>query len=76
MPLITILVEDNAIIRDSLIPAMAELGSLAVVATADTAGVAIAALQEHRDVWQLAVIDLFLKQGSGLTVVRGLPTAQ
>ena len=31
MPLITMLVEDNPIIRDSLIPAMAELGGLTVV---------------------------------------------
>ena len=70
MPLITILVEDNPIIRDSLIPAMAELGGLTVVATADTAAAAIEALREHRDDWQLAVVDLFLNQGSGLTVVR------
>ena len=70
MPLITILVEDNPTIRDNLIPAMAELGGLTVIATVDTAAAAIAVLQEHQDQWQLAVVDLFLKQGSGLTVVR------
>jgi len=69
MPLITILVEDNPTIRDSLIPAMAELSDLTVVATADTAATAVLALTQHPD-WQLAVVDLFLKQGSGLTVVR------
>lgn len=70
MPLITILVEDNPTIRDNLVPAMTELAGLSVIATADTAGGAIEALQEHREAWQLVVVDLFLKQGSGLTVIR------
>ncbi|MBS0452724.1 MAG: response regulator [Proteobacteria bacterium] len=70
MPLITILVEDNQTIRDSLIPTLAELGGMKVVATADTAATALAALQEYRNTWQVAVVDLFLREGSGLTVVR------
>jgi DNA-binding NarL/FixJ family response regulator len=69
MPLTTILVEDSRTIRDSLIPALEELAGARVVATAETAQAAIDALALHAT-WQLAVVDLFLKEGSGLTVIR------
>ena len=69
MPLITILVEDSPTIRDNLIRAMTELVGLKVVAVAETAAEAMTLL-DHHGRWQLAVIDLFLKEGSGLTVVR------
>lgn len=70
MPLFTILVEDSAVIRDSLIPAMAELAKVEVIAIAETADEGIAALQAHAQRWQLAVVDLYLKQGTGLAVLR------
>lgn len=70
MPLTTVLVEDNTTILNSLVPAMAELGGLNVIAVADTAPAAVSMLQEYEDIWELAVVDLFLKQGSGLTVLR------
>ena len=70
MQLITILVEDSKTIRDNLISAMAELAGVQVVAIAETASEAIAALQAYESTWQLAIVDLFLKEGSGLTVVR------
>ncbi|MBO9649504.1 MAG: response regulator [Variovorax sp.] len=70
MPLITILVEDSQTIRENLIPAMAELADANVVAVAETPAGAIAALEKHRNDWQLAVVDLFLKEGSGMAVLR------
>ena len=70
MPLLTVLVEDSKTIRDTLIPAMAELGDMEVVAVAETAREAIDHLSRLEGVWQLAVVDLFLKQGSGLDVLR------
>lgn len=70
MPLITILVEDNPTIRANLIPALKELGGLNVIAVAETAGAAIATLHEYQSVWRLAVVDLFLKEGSGLAVLE------
>ncbi|HEV7576506.1 MAG TPA: response regulator [Caldimonas sp.] len=70
MPLITILVEDSAVIRESLVPAMAELAHAEVVAIADTADDAIVTLKKYEGAWQLAVIDLYLKQGTGLAVLR------
>lgn len=64
------LVEDNQKIRDNLIPALADLGSASVIAIAQTEEEAIAWLARHKGEWDLAVVDLFLAQGSGLGVVR------
>ena len=70
MPLTTILVEDSETIRDNLIPAMAELADIEVIAIAQTASEALVALEQYGEDWDLAVVDLFLKEGSGLTVLR------
>ncbi|MCY1232014.1 transcriptional regulator NarL [compost metagenome] len=70
MPLSTILVEDSKTIRENLIPALAELADVEVVATAETASEAVVALESLKHTWQLAVVDLFLREGSGLTVLR------
>ncbi|MNV19999.1 DNA-binding transcriptional regulator BasR [compost metagenome] len=70
MPLSTILVEDSRTIRENLIPALAELADAEVVATAETAGEAAVVLESLQDRWQLVVVDLFLREGSGLTVLR------
>lgn len=69
MPLLTILVEDSKTIRDNLIPALRELADAEVVVCAETAAEAVAAMTQH-DGWQLAIVDLFLREGSGLTVLR------
>jgi DNA-binding NarL/FixJ family response regulator len=68
-PLATILVEDSETIRNNLIPALEELAGVQVIASAETAQEAIAALGQHAS-WQLAIVDLFLAEGSGLTVLR------
>lgn len=70
MAIKTVLVEDNRTIRDALIPTLAELGGMEVIAVAEGAAEAVAALRSAAPQWQLAVIDLFLKQGSGLDVLR------
>ena len=70
MPLVTILIEDSAVIRESLIPALTELASAEVIAFAETAEDAIALLKREGDRWQLAVVDLYLAQGTGLAVLR------
>jgi DNA-binding NarL/FixJ family response regulator len=70
MPLTTILVEDSPTIRDNLVAAMNELSDVRVIAVAETPTEAIAALEAHREDWALAVVDLFLKDGSGLSVLR------
>ncbi len=70
MPLAVFLVEDNPKIRENLIPALAELGSASVMATAESAQEAIEWLAGHKGTWDLVVVDFFLKEGTGLEVVR------
>jgi DNA-binding NarL/FixJ family response regulator len=70
MPLATVLIEDSPTIRENLIATMAELSDLELIAVAETPAEAIAALELHSETWRLAVVDLFLKDGSGLTVLR------
>jgi ActR/RegA family two-component response regulator len=67
--LITFLVEDNPTIRDNLIPAMEDLANASIVGYAETEGEAVRWLRTHAGEWHLAVVDLFLKEGSGLGVL-------
>lgn len=67
--LITFLVEDNSTIRDNLIPAMEDLVNASIVGYAETESDAAGWLRSHADEWHLAVVDLFLKEGSGLGVL-------
>lgn len=69
-PLAVFLVEDNALIRENLIVALEELADMHVVAWATTEGEAATWLRSQPDGWELAVIDLFLRAGSGLGVLR------
>ncbi|RSZ37141.1 MULTISPECIES: response regulator [unclassified Variovorax] len=71
MALITFLVEDNKTIRDNLVPALEDLVNGRVVGYAETETDALAWLAEHPDGWQLLIVDLFLKEGSGLGVLGG-----
>jgi len=66
----TYLVEDSEIIRTNLREALLELGNADVIAHADGEANARAWFDEHPDDWDLAVLDLFLKEGSGLTLLR------
>lgn len=69
MPLIVLLVEDNKTIRDNLIPTLEDLVNARVVWAAETEVDALSLLAQHPDEWDLAVIDVFLKQGSGLAIL-------
>ncbi|MDP9891030.1 CheY-like chemotaxis protein [Variovorax boronicumulans] len=74
MSLITFLVEDNKTIRDNLVPALEDLVNGRVVGFAETESDALAWLAAHPDDWQLLIVDLFLKEGSGLGVLAGCKT--
>lgn len=68
----TFLVEDNAMIREGLISTLEELAPVVVAGTAEDESSAVAWLSsadEHHQV-DLVVIDIFLKSGSGLGVLR------
>jgi len=72
MNAIAILVEDNSTIRKTLIPAIQELAGIDVIATAEDVDGALFALDRYE--WDLVVLDLFLKEGSGLDVLAARPT--
>ena len=67
--LITYLVEDNPIILTNLIDALGELVNLEISAHSASQSEASQWLQEHHGLWHLAIVDLFLKQGTGLGVL-------
>lgn len=63
------LVEDNAIIRENLAAALAELANTTLCGSADGEKVAVAWLKTHPEDWDIAIVDIFLKEGNGLGVV-------
>jgi two-component system OmpR family response regulator len=65
----TFIVEDNPTIRENLIATLEELAGVEVVGTAETENAARAWMSEGTHGWSLAIVDLFLKQGSGLGVL-------
>jgi len=69
MPVTAFLVEDNKVIRDNLIPTLESLSDARVAGVAETEDDAMAWLISHDGHWDVAVIDLFLREGSGLNVV-------
>lgn len=71
MPLITYLVEDNQTILDNLIETLEEIASVKVVGHAATEAEATRWLLVNDGHWHLAVVDLFLQEGSGLGVLAG-----
>jgi len=66
----TYIVEDNATIRENLVETLEELASVASLGWSETERDAQAWLAGHRSQWDLLIVDLFLKQGSGLGVLE------
>jgi DNA-binding NarL/FixJ family response regulator len=73
-PLKVLLVEDSAVIRENLIAALEELAPVQVVATATDEPGALSWLDDASHACDLAIIDIFLKSGSGLGVLRAAST--
>ena len=65
----TYFVEDNPTIRENLIGTLEELACVTAVGSAETENDGKAWLNLNREKWDLAIIDLFLKQGSGLGIL-------
>jgi DNA-binding NarL/FixJ family response regulator len=75
MPLAVVLrtyfVEDNATIRENLIGTLEELASVTCLGWAENERDARAWFDaQPPGAWDLAIVDLFLKQGSGLGVLQ------
>jgi len=66
----TYIVEDNLTIRENLVGTLEELTAVSAVGFADNEHEARRWLGDNPDQWELAIVDLFLKQGSGLGVLQ------
>ncbi|RYF64974.1 MAG: response regulator [Comamonadaceae bacterium] len=66
----TYLVEDSKVIRENLVDFLEDVADAKVVASSSTENEAVAWLQSNPDLWDLALVDLFLAEGNGLAVVN------
>ncbi len=66
------IVEDSPTIRENLIETLQELARVEPVGIAETEDEGKQWLAEHDGYWDLAIIDLFLKQGNGLNILQAL----
>ncbi|HYW57291.1 MAG TPA: response regulator [Polaromonas sp.] len=63
-------IEDNETIREHLIDTLEGLSCVQLVGTADTEEEGADWLSRNSSDWDLAIVDLFLKQGTGLGIVK------
>ena len=63
-------VEDNPTIRENLVGTLEELTCVKVAGTSATEGEALAWLEQNADRWDVLIVDLFLKQGSGIHLAQ------
>lgn len=75
-PLKTYIVEDSHVIRENLIATLEELVPIELVGTAEDEVTAVQWLMQPNHPVDLVIVDIFLKGGSGLGILRavqGLP---
>jgi two-component system OmpR family response regulator len=63
-------IEDNPTIRENLIGTLEELTCVKVTGDSSTEDDALAWLQQNMDQWDIVIVDLFLKQGSGIHLAQ------
>ncbi len=63
-------IEDNPTIRENLIGTLEELTCVRVMGTSATEGEALRWIESHSGDWDVLIVDLFLKQGSGMHVAQ------
>ena len=64
------IVEDSPTIRENLIETLHELALVDAVGTAETEHEGKRWLAQNDAYWDLAIIDLFLREGSGLNILQ------
>jgi two-component system OmpR family response regulator len=64
------IVEDSATIRQNLIETLQELALVDPVGIAETENEGREWLARNDDYWDLAIVDLFLREGSGLNILE------
>lgn len=70
MKIRTFLVEDNHTILENLVSTLEELAPVEAVGMADSEEEGAAWLSKHAEQWDLAIVDLFLRKGSGLGILE------
>ncbi|WP_295857224.1 response regulator [uncultured Xylophilus sp.] len=63
------IIEDNLVIRENLLATLREVVQLEPVGMAETEQEGAGWLRDHAGQWDLAIVDLFLKEGNGLNVL-------
>jgi DNA-binding NarL/FixJ family response regulator len=66
------IVEDSPTIRENLIETLQELADVESVGTAETEHEGKRWLAQNDEDWDLAIVDLFLREGSGLNILESL----
>jgi DNA-binding NarL/FixJ family response regulator len=64
------IVEDSPVIRENLVAALEEMAPIRVVGNAEDEASAVGWLKRHENHCDLVVVDIFLKSGSGLGVLK------
>jgi DNA-binding NarL/FixJ family response regulator len=75
-PLRTYIVEDSQVIRENLIATLEELVPVEVVGTAEDESTAVQWLARPSNGVDLVIVDIFLKAGSGLGVLKAASNMQ
>lgn len=75
MQLAVFVVEDNAEIHENLVEALEELTCVKVVGGTATEEGALQWIASHKD-WDMLIVDLFLKGGSGMRLVQHVQRAR
>ena len=68
----TFVVEDSELILKNLVTTLEELTPVKVVGSASDAASAIAWLAQSKNIFELVIIDIFLKSSSGITVLKSI----
>jgi len=69
MKMRTFLIEDNPTILEHLVSTLEELAPVQAIGMADSEEEGTAWLNSHAEQWDMAIVDLFLKRGSGLGIL-------
>jgi len=67
----TFVVEDSQVILENLVSMLEAMSPVRVVGHAADEWTALARMADHQDTLDLVIVDIFLRTGSGLGVLRG-----
>lgn len=68
----TFIVEDSSVVRENLIAALEESAPIDVIGVAEDEASAIAWLMRGQHDCELVIVDIFLRNGTGLGVLKGI----